>query len=301
MADQNSAKPTPVTGIMVGGDAMTATDLVAHVQRLESLGYPEVWITDIFGREIYVTAAHLLAKTTDLTVASGIAHIYGRDAIATEQAGRTLSDLSGGRFIQGLGVSHPVAASMRGLEWENPIEKMRNYVLTMRGDTPLHTPNRETTPPVPITIAAHGPKMMALAAEVADGANTYMQPPEHTATARETLGPDKSLSVVVPTCLTTDPDIGRAAGRRALSIYLPLPAYQRQWAAFGFSEDDWAASGSDRLVDTFINWGSIDDVVKRMCEHVSAGATGVSVGALPTDPKNPDSSWPLINELADLF
>ena len=81
--------------------------------------------------------------------------------------------------------------------------------------------------------------MMQVAADLADGANTYMQPPEHTATSRATLGPDKALSVVLPCVLTTDADAARAAGRRALHIYLPLPAYHRQWVAFGFDESDW--------------------------------------------------------------
>jgi probable F420-dependent oxidoreductase len=287
---------SPTTAVMVPGDAMTPTALVQHVQRLEELGYPSAWITDVFGREIYVTAAHLLANTSSIKIASGIAHIYGRDALASEQAGRTLSELSGGRFIQGLGVSHPVAAQMRGLEWENPVSKMRDYVMAMRAELPLHTP--ANAPHVPIYIAAHGPKMMALAAEVADGANTYMQPPEHTAASRATLGPDKDLTVVLPSCLTADPEVGRAAGRRALSIYLPLPAYQRQWRTHGFNEDDWADGGSDRLVDAYINWGDIDSIRSRMNAHVEAGATGIALAALPGDPSVRGSAWELLEAAA---
>ena len=99
-----------VGGVMVAGDALSPRALVDHVRRLEALGYDSAWITDVFGREIYVTAGHLLAHTDRIKVASGIAHIYGRDPIASRQAGLTLSELSGGRFIQGLGVSHPIAA-----------------------------------------------------------------------------------------------------------------------------------------------------------------------------------------------
>ena len=287
---------SPITGIMTAGDSMSPAGLVDHAHRLEDLGYPSMWITDVFGREIYVTAAHLLAKTSKIKVATGIAHIYGRDPIASEQAGRTLSELSDGRFIQGLGVSHPVAAEMRGVPWENPVTKMREYVLAMRGDTPIHTPR--SAPPVPIYIAAHGPKMMGVAAEVADGANTYMQPPAHSRESRATLGPDKELTVVLPTCLTTDPDVGRAAGRRVLSIYLPLPAYQRQWAKHGFTEQDWSDGGSDRLIDTYINWGDLDTVTARMHEHIEAGASGISLAALPPDPADSSSAWELIETVA---
>lgn len=288
--------PSPISGIMVAGDSMRPTDLVDHVRRLEDLGYPSAWLTDIFGREIYVTAAHLLARTSTIEVASGIAHIYGRDPIASEQAGRTLSELSDGRFIQGLGVSHPIAAEMRGVAWEDPVTKMRDYVLAMRGRTPIHTP--ADPPPVPIYIAAHGPRMMSVAAEVADGANTYLQPPAHSEQSRATLGPDKALTVVLPSCLTTDPDVGRAAGRRALSIYLPLPAYQRQWAEHGFTEADWTSGGSDRLVDAFVNWGDLDTVLSRMHEHLDAGATGIALAALPPDPEDLGSAWELVEAVA---
>ena len=283
---------SPVGGLMLGADALSPSEVMKHVLRLEELGYPSVWITDVYGREIYVLASHILAKTTRISVASGIAHIYGRDAIASIQAARTLSELSDGRFIQGLGVSHPIAAQMRGLEWENPIEKMTAYLIAMRGKTPLHTP--KNPPASPIYIAAHGPKMMQVAAEHADGANTYMQPPEHTAASRATLGAHKVLNVVLPCCLTTDPERARTAGRRALHIYLPLPAYQRQWAKFGFTEDDWAGKGSDRLVDRFIPWGTRDQILSRMNEHIDAGANAIAMTALNPDPANKEMPWDLV-------
>ncbi len=172
-----------MTGVIVAADTMSPSDLVDYVQRLEALGYESVWIPDMFGREIYVTAGHLLSHTDTLKVATGIAHVYGRDAIASAQAARTLSELSGGRFIHGLGISHPPAAELRGLTWEPPIEKMRTYLTELRAAMAgglLHTP--ADPPPTPIYVAAHGPKMMQVAADLADGANTYMQPPEHTAT-----------------------------------------------------------------------------------------------------------------------
>jgi probable F420-dependent oxidoreductase len=290
---------TGVGGVIVAADTMSPGELVDHVQRLESLGYDSVWIPDMFGREIYVTAAHLLANTTSIRVASGIAHVYGRDAIASAQAARTLSELSNGRFIHGVGISHPPAAEMRGLEWEPPIAKMREYLIEMRAAMYgglLHTP--ADPPPVPVYVAAHGPKMMQVAAELADGANTYMQPPEHTRESRATLGPDKALSVVLPCALTTDPDAGRAAGRRALSIYLPLPAYHRQWRAFGFDESDWTDRASDRLVDASVAWGDVGTLRERIAEHIDAGATQVQISANSVDRANPGPPWDLLEALA---
>ncbi len=284
-----------VYGVMTAADSMKPVELVAHARRLESLGYSSMWVTDVFGREVYVTAGHLLAHTETIKMATGIAHIYGRDAIATVQAARTLSEFSGGRFLQGLGVSHPVAAQMRSVAWENPIEKTRAYLTAMRGELPIHTP--ADAPPVPVYLAAHGPKMMAVAAELADGAMLYMQTPDGVREARAILGPDKALNLVLPTCLTTNPDAARKAGRRALGIYLPLPAYQRVWARAGFDASDWSDRGSDRLVDAYLNWGDIATIQTRMRAYLEAGVTNILLAANP-DPTNPSSATELIEALA---
>ena len=122
-----------VSAVILAADTMPRDELLDTVLRLETLGYDTAWLTDMYGREIYVTAGWLLAKTSRIRIASGIAHIYGRDTIASIQAGRTLSELSGGRFVQGVGVSHPIAATMRGLEWENPVDKASSYLAAMRG------------------------------------------------------------------------------------------------------------------------------------------------------------------------
>lgn len=285
-----------VGGMILAADSMDKQELLETVLRLERLGYDTAWLTDMYGREIYVTAAWLLAQTSRIRVASGIAHIYGRDAIASAQAGLTLSELSGGRFVQGVGVSHPIAATMRGLEWENPVDKASSYLAAMRGDTPLSI--RSTTDSVPLFLAAHGPKMLGVAAEHADGANIYMQLPDYMSYARGILGPGKELNVVLPCCLTTDRSIGLAAGRAALSIYLPLPAYQRQWAKQGFSDSDWSGKGSDRLVEAYVPWGDVDTVAARMTEYLDAGASKIIVSSLPTDHRDPSSRWSLLEAFA---
>jgi probable F420-dependent oxidoreductase len=284
-----------VNSVMTPADQFSPAALVDHARRCEELGYDAVWITDVFGREVYVTAGYILNHTTMLKVATGIAHIYGRDHIASAQAARTLSEFSGGRFIQGLGVSHPIASQMRGVPWEDPIVKTRTYIQAMRGPLPIHTP--AAAPYVPIYLAAHGPKMLAVAAEVADGANTYMQTPESVAAARRILGPDKVLNFLMPTCLTTDPEAGRAAGRRAIAMYLPLPAYQRVWARAGFDETDWSNGGSDRLVDTYVAWGDLDTIRARMQTFRDAGATDIILAVNP-DPKRPESAGELLRALA---
>ena len=273
---------------------MSPDDLVAYAVRLDELGYGACWLPDLFGREIYVVAGHVLAHTNRIRVATGIAHIYARDAISTAQAARTLSELYPGRFILGLGVSHPIAAEIRGHRWTSPVEKLQTYLEEI-AVAPIHSP--APAQPALIFIAAHGPKLLALAATHADGANTYLMPPAHTEQARDILGPDKALNVVLPCCLCDNTEHARSVARRGLRLYLDLPAYRRQWRRFGFDETDYSDGGSDRLVDTCVAWGSESALHERIAEHIEAGATEVEV--IPYNPeKGRAPAWPLLEALA---
>ena len=140
--------------------------------------------------------------------------------------------------------------------------------------------------------------MLAVAAEVADGANCYMQTPDTIREARAILGPDKKLNLLLPSCLTTDPAAGRRSGRQAVEIYLPLPAYQRVWAHAGFGAEDWSTGGSDRLVDTYMNWGDLDTIRRRMETFHAAGASDIILAAGTPEAGNPARSMELIEALA---
>lgn len=274
-------------------DSLDATALEAFALRLEELGYESLWIPEFFGREPFSTVSFVLARTTRLKVATGIANVYARDALVTAQARQTLAELSGGRFILGLGVSHPPMAEAHGLPWQAPLKKMTEYLDTL-DKTEVQSP--PPAKPAPIWIAAHGPLLLGLAARRAAGANTYLMPPAHTAEARRILGPDKRLNVVVPTCLTTDTERARTIGRKALSIYLPLPAYRTQWKEWGFLDSDFENAGSDRLIDALVARGSEDQIRERMLEHREAGASHIAVS--PLNAEGPGAPWPLLEALA---
>lgn len=287
---------SPVSGVIVNVDQFSPDGLVDHVRRLEALGYDSVWITDMAGRDVYVTAAHMLAHSERIKVASGIAQVYGRDALASAQAARTLADLYGRRFLHGLGLSHKFFAEARGLVWEDPVAKATAYVPAVREGALLRPPVAGQQ--VPVYLAAHGPKMVAAAAQVADGILTYMQTPRSVGEIRATIGPDKVLNLVLPCCLTTDEATGRHMGRNALRIYLPLPAYQRLWRREGFDATDWAEPGSDRLIDTYVTWGDLDTITARMRSYLGAGATTLIVSSAPSQRGNPASVWGLLEALA---
>jgi probable F420-dependent oxidoreductase len=268
-------------GVWCATDRMASAELAAFAGRVEAWGYGTLWQPEMLGRNVLVAASWLLANTTRLTIATGIASIYARDAQAALSARNGLAEQSGGRFLLGLGVSHaPMVEAMRGHHYGKPVAAMRAYLEAMgRGGYMAPAP---PAPPQTV-LAALGPKMLALSAELADGAHSYNVTPAHTAQARKILGPGKLLCVEQKVVLETDPDRARAIGRSSLTPYLALKNYQESWRREGFSEDDWAGQGSDRLLDAMVAWGDAAKIRARLQEHWDAGADHVCIQPLSPD------------------
>jgi probable F420-dependent oxidoreductase len=213
----------------------------------------------------------LLSQSETICIGSSIANIYARDAYASRQGLHTLSQISSDRFILGLGVSHiPLVEKVRGHTYTKPLSTMRNYLERMHADS-------NDSDSWPIVLAALGPRMLALSAELTRGAVPYNVTPEHTARAKEILGPNKWLAVEQKVCLETSPTTARALGRGELERYLGLPNYRRCWLSLGFSEDDLDHGGSDRFIDAMVVSGSVDAIQRRLDEHFDAGATHVCI------------------------
>jgi len=248
---------------------------------LEELGYGAIWVPDAIGRDPLVHAALLLGGTRRITVATGIAQIYGRDAMTMTGGWKTVSDAFPGRFVLGLGVSHqPMVEGLRGQTYGPPLTAMREYLDRM--DSAMYVAAEPAEPPRRV-LAALGPKMLALAAERADGAHPYNVPPEHTARAREILGPEKLLAPEQAVVLETDPVEARRIARAHMAIYLDLPNYMNNLRRFGIRDDDIADGGSDRLVDTLVAWGDVDAIRSRVRQHLDAGADHVAVQVLKSE------------------
>ncbi len=267
-------------GLLQFTDGVDGKTLIANTQRLEKLGYDTLWIPEVSGREPTATCGWLLATTSRLRVSSGIFNVYARDPHAAAQIGNTLSELSGGRFTLGLGVSHPVLVEPRGHVFQPPARKMREYLKAVRAVT---VDGCQAPIPAPIVIAGHGPKLMQVAKDLADGLFLYLQPPAQIAKARGLLGPDKEIHAVVRTVRTTDASVARTAARAALGFYLQLPAYHRAWATAGFNEADYANGGSDRLIDMLAPWGDETQLRATLQRYVDAGASHVSLYPIHPD------------------
>jgi len=231
-------------------------------------------------------SAWLLANTTELIIAPGIANIYARDPMAMANGQRGLNEQSGGRFLLGIGVSDaPTVTGLRGHTYGKPVATMRSYLREMQL-APYLAPER---PEKPLTIlAALGPRMMALSGELADGAHPYNVPPEHTAEARRILGSGKLLCPEVWVLLETDPAKARSAARQALAPYLQLDNYTNNWRRIGFA-DELADGGSDRFIDANVAWGDEAAIRRRIQEHWDAGADHVCIQTIsPDGSRRPD-------------
>ena len=289
-------------GLLQWTEGTTGPDLVACAQRLETLGYAEFWLPEVYGREVMANCGFLLAKTGKLCVSSGIANVYARDADAAAQAANCLAEFSGGRFRLGLGVSHPVLIDPRGHSWIKPVPKMRSYLERIR-EAPIESPRAAR--PARIIVAGHGKGLIKVARDHADGSFLFLQPIEAVRMAREILGPDKELHVAVRCVLDGDAERARDLARRACAFYLGLPAYQERFSELGYSEPDWSDGGSDRLIDAVCAWGDGRGLKQKLLAFSEAGASHIVLYPCnPEEAYRPDSAvsqewnWPLLEALA---
>ncbi len=251
--------------------------------QIEELGYAAIWIPEALGREAFAHAAILLAATKRIVVATGIANIWVRDAMAMAAAHKTLTDAYPDRFLLGIGVSHaPLVEGVRGHRYAKPLSAMRAYLDAMDAAPFLAAPPARELVRV---IGALHPKMLRLAAERTRGAHPYFVPPEHTANAREILGKGSWLLPEQAVVLERDASKAREIARQHMATYLALPNYARNLERLGFGPRDLANGGSNRLVDAIVAWGDVDAIAARVQAHFDAGADHVAVQVLDPDPR----------------
>jgi probable F420-dependent oxidoreductase len=247
------------------------------VAEIEELGYGALWYPEGPARETFAAGALLLSWGSQLRIASGISSIYARDPTAMANGARTLGEAYPGRFLLGLGVSHREPVAGRGHQYLRPYPAMRDYLDGMDAATYM---GPEPDPPVHRILAALGPKMLDLARDRTDGAHPYFVPVEHTAIARERLGPGKLLAPEQGVILTDDGARPRDLIREHTSFYLSTENYRNSMLRLGFHEEDLEDGGSERLQDSVVVWGDESAIRERVKAHLDAGADHVCVQVL---------------------
>lgn len=250
------------------GDPGEIADLAAE---FEGLGFSALWVPDV-GGDLFGSLDTLLAATADVTIATGILNVWMHTPAETSEWRAGLADdADRDRLLLGIGISHASFINAHeGMSWDKPLTTMRTY---------LDGLDAGGVPAEGRCLAALGPKMLELARDRSAGAHPYLVTPEHTAIARETMGPDALLAVEQGVVLDTDPDAARAVARQALSMYATLPNYTNNWKRLGFTDED-VATLSDRLVDEVVAWGDEAALAARVQAHVDAGADHVCVQLL---------------------
>jgi len=290
-AQQLKERIGPV-GVWSGQLDFSPASVVRDAAReVEDLGYGALWTGEAVGREVLTAAQLLLAATDSLVVATGIANIWARDALAMAAGQLALGEAFPSRFILGIGVSHKPLLDVRGQDYGKPLAMMRAYLEAMDHGYSVYRAVAPDPQP-PRLLAALGPKMLELAGAAADGAHTYFVPPEHTAKAREILGADKLLVPEQVCVLGDDPSVAREIARRHTTSYLRLANYTNNLKRFGFDDGDFLDGGNDRLVDTICVWGDVDAIAGRIRAHLDAGADHVAVQVLVDDRRGlPRKEW----------
>ena len=275
---------------------MAAKDEVEAARRFEGLNYPATWIPESLGsKEVIAHSGLLLAHTTTSVIATGIANIHARDPMAMANGAKALGESYPNRFVLGIGVSHAPSVEMRGGAYKNPLQQMTRYLDAM---TRAQYAAPEPDPPVPLLLAALGPKMLELAAERADGAHPYFVPVEHTSIARQHLGPEPTLATEVTAVLTTDRSAGLEIARAFAKHYLVLPNYANNLRRLGWGDTD-IDNATDKIINAVVAIGDVDTIVQRVNAHLAAGADHVCVQVRAE--KSSDPSIDAYRELAAAF
>ena len=303
--------------IGVGRELGQALD---RVRRAEELGYESAYVTHIAARDSLTVLTRYATVTERIRLGTGVLPIFSRTPASTAQTAATIDEISGGRMVLGLGVSHRVTVeNWFDAEITKPVAQMREYAgivrAILRGEDPpageffnsrfafMGYPPR---PQLPIYVAALSPNMLRLAGEIADGVMLWLCNPDYI---RETVIPEvtkgreragkglEGFDVVaaVPTAVTDDPAAARDAFRRDLIPYASLPFYRSMLERSGFGADlaafdEGMAAGdpatataglSDDLLASLAGIGDGDAARAKVTEYLEAGAVSPCIGGIP--------------------
>jgi probable F420-dependent oxidoreductase len=247
---------------------------------IEKLGYGAVWLGGSPPADLAFVEP-ILERTDTLQVATGIVNIWSAPAKEVAESYHRIERAYPGRFLLGVGVGHPEHTQ----EYRKPYDALVEY---------LDELDAAKVPTSRLVIAALGPKVLKLSAQRSAGAHPYLTTPEHTAQARELIGNTVYLAPEHKVVLTTDAAHAREVGRASVGFYLDLSNYVNNWKRLGFTDDDVAKPGSDKLIDSVVAYGTPDAIARRLNEHLDAGADTVTIQVLG----GWDQLLPTLTELA---
>jgi probable F420-dependent oxidoreductase len=235
----------------------------SYARQIEAAGFTSVWYPGVNSVADLAALEPALAATERLVLGTGIASVWTWSSADLAATAERLETQYPGRFVLGLGVSHAPAVEATGQAYVKPYTKMVQFLDEL---PPL---------PVPVILAALGPKMLELSRDRAAGAHPYFTPPAHTSIAREVLGQEPLLIPEIAVSLTPG-ETGAAQARDYAKFYLRLPNYTGNLRRLGYTDADLENGGSDRLMSDVVPHGPEESVL-RIAGHLDAGADHVVV------------------------
>jgi probable F420-dependent oxidoreductase len=248
-------------------DSRSETELGDFAAELADAGYGALWVGAV--KATLAPAAAVLGATTRLAFATGIVNVWTEPVADVVAAYHRLNAVYANRLLLGIGAGHREATP----EYQRPYERVNEYLDALAAAaTPV--PAEHTA------LAALGPHMLWLAGQRTAGAHPYLVTPEHTRRAREILGTNPLLAPEQKVVLETDASRAREIARNRVGFYLGLANYVANLRRLGFTDADFAANGSNRLIDALVAWGEPEAIAARIAEHHAAGADHVCIQVL---------------------
>jgi probable F420-dependent oxidoreductase len=271
----------------IGIWARTAELSVDLAREVERLGYSAIWIGGSPDGQLRIVD-ELLAATERLVVATGIVNIWRDDARTVAASHKRITAAFPDRFLLGVGVGHPEAES----DYQHPYRSLVDY---------LDVLDAEGVPKDERVLAALGPQVLRLAAERSAGAHPYLTTPEHTREARGILGDGPLLAPEQKVVVEADAEKARALGRpKVAKPYLELSNYLQNLRKLGYTDDDFANGGSDRLIDALVAHGDAATAVQRVRAHLEAGADHVPIQLITEKGADPLEGYRALAEALEL-
>lgn len=234
---------------------------------VQGLGFGTFWLG---GSPRLPSVRPLLQGADRITVATGIVNVWAYEPADLAREYAQLSPEFGDRLLVGIGIGHPEATS----DYQHPLSAMRAFLDGLDAESvPARLPGVDSRDRR--CLAALGPRMLDLCAERSRGTLTYFVPVAHTRFARARVGAGALVATELACVVDADAGSARASARRYAETYLRLRNYTNNLLEYGFTEDDIADGGSDRLIDAIIPHGTAAEIAVAARAHLDAGADHV--------------------------
>jgi alkanesulfonate monooxygenase SsuD/methylene tetrahydromethanopterin reductase-like flavin-dependent oxidoreductase (luciferase family) len=283
--------PEPLGLGVIPGAGWKAAEIGAIAREAEDAGFDAIYAAEV-NNDVLATAQLMGSATRRIKVGTWVANIYLRHPYVCAQGAALIAEMTEGRMVLGLGVSHQLVNRALGVEMPSPREALRKYIVEvaawLRGEGPAtHLPQRPAPCPVPIHVGALTSPTVEMSGELADGVMPVWWSPERVARGRAWAErgrtkaggrPKIEMSLGLPTFVGDDIGALREAARNNLGLFPNLLFFQRLLRASGFTaEAEMAERGaggaalSDRVLDSICLIGPVSRCTQRLAEYRDAG------------------------------